>query len=377
VSGTIVLGSHTTLSIEPGATVLGSQNPADYPLEPDAYIADNMIVSALICAHNATDVAITGGGTIDGQGAIWWRAVDLTFRKKGAAQVPQSPQDTATAAMVARGRPQLIRLQSCKHVRISDLTLLNSPEWNIHPLLCEDVTCDNLTITSPSSSHNTDGIDPESCKTVRITNCKIDTGDDCIALKSGKDAPGRAVGRPDEDITIAHCTMLHGHGGVTIGSEMSGGVRNVTVSDCTFTWTSVGVRIKSQRGRGGVVEDITESDIAMRDVPAPFVITMFYMGKDRPDQTFPVDNGTPTFRHFVFSHITATGAKTAGSITGLREQPISDITFNNVTIQAGTGFTCTSCKTVKFNDVEIRAAAGPPLTLSNTTDIDSSGLKPA
>ena len=198
---------------------------------------------------------------------------------------------------------------------------------------------DGVFIEAAEGSHNTDGINPESCRHVQISNCRIDTGDDCITLKSGKDAPGRRLGRPDENITITNCVMLRGHGGVTIGSEMSGGVRNITVSNCIFQGTDIGIRIKSQRGRGGVVEGLAVSNIIMDSVPHPFTITTFYTGSDdKPSEQFPVTEETPTFRNMLFSNISARGAKDAGSITGLKELPIADITFFNVKIESETGF---------------------------------------
>ena len=197
-------------------------------------------------------------------------------------------------------------------------------------------------------SPNTDGINPESCRNVHISNCHIDVGDDCITLKSGKDAVGRKIGRPNENITITNCTMLRGHGGVVVGSEMSGGVRNVSVSNCVFQGTDKGIRIKSQRGRGGVVEGFVAENIVMQDVPEAFNITTFYQGSDTAEQVFPVNEGTPRFRDIKLSNITARGSKTAGQITGLKEMPISAITFNNVKVEAGKGFTIRNARDIAF-----------------------------
>jgi polygalacturonase len=232
-----------------------------------------------------------------------------------------------------------------------------------------------VTIQNPVPSPNTDGINPESCRNVQILNCRIDTGDDCVTLKSGQDELGRRVGKPDENITIANCVMLKGHGGVTIGSEMSGGVRNVTVANCVFQGTENGIRIKSQRGRGGVVEGLTVANVVMQEVPHPFTITTFYMGNDKPGDVFPVNEGTPTFRNFLFSNITARDAREAGSITGLRERPIEDITFSNVHIKAAKGFTCTNAKGVSFQDVVIDTEEGVSLILRNTSETDTDRLR--
>jgi len=206
-------------------------------------------------------------------------------------------------------------------------------------------------------------------------NCRIDVGDDCVTLKSGTNELGRKMGRPDENITITNCVMLKGHGGVTIGSEMSGGVRNVVVSNCVFQGTDVGIRIKSQRGRGNVVEGLTASNIVMQNVRSAFTITTFYMGSDKPDDVFPVDDGTPRFRDFHFSNITARGSETAGQVTGLREMPVEDITFSDVHIQAKTGMTLTSARNIVFKDVNIDTDTGPAVTLKGSSEIDTARLK--
>jgi Glycosyl hydrolases family 28 len=167
---------------------------------------------------------------------------------------------------------------------------------------------------------------------------------------------------------------LRGHGGVTIGSEMSGGVRNVAVANCVFQGTDIGIRVKSQRGRGGIVESFTAANITMDDVARPFVITTFYMGKDQPGDQFAVNEGTPRFRDFLFDNITARGAIEAGSVTGLRELPVADIVFSNIRIAAERGFACTNASRISFHDVEINPADGPALTLRNSAEIDSAGL---
>jgi polygalacturonase len=209
---------------------------------------------------------------------------------------------------------------------------------------------------------------------VQILNSRIDVGDDCVTLKSGKDELGRKMGKPDENITITNCVMLKGHGGVVIGSEMSGGVRNVVVSNCVFQGTDVGIRVKSQRGRGNTVEGLTASNIVMQDVRSAFTITTFYQGSDKPSDTFPVDEGTPRFRDFHFSNITARGCETAGQVTGLREMPVEDITFTGIHISAKTGMTVRDARNIVFRDVTIDTASGPPLTKVNA-EVDSTGLR--
>ena len=377
LSGTITLHSHVAFQISGGATLLASENPADYPVQQDVWASGAKVYAPLIDADHAQNITLTGRGTIDGQGAIWWHRLDLYAPKKGMPGA-RTAAERAQASMVARyGRPQLVRLVRCQGIVIQDLTFKNSPEWNIHPLFCSDVRVQGVTITAPPQSHNTDGIDPESCRNVLISDCRIDNGDDCITLKSGKDALGRRMGRPDEDITITNCIMQHGHGGVTIGSEMSGGVHNVTVTNCVFDGTVAGIRIKSERGRGGVVSGLTYSNIVMQNVPTPIIITTFYTGKDTPSDVFPVNAGTPRIYDILISNITARGCQNAGSVTGLREMPVSDITLTNVHLQAVTGFTCTNAAGITFDDVVIDSAQDQPLTLHDCTDIDATRLHAA
>lgn len=375
LTGTVELKSHVTLEIDAGAAILGSENPDDYPATKSVWGDDSQMMAPLIYAVDAENITITGRGTIDGQGAIWWKRVRLNEPKKFPPG-PQTDEDRAEARKLSRGRPHMIRPVRCKDVLIEHVNLRNSAEWNVHPMLCDTVRIDGITISAPATNaHNTDGINPESCRNVQIVNCRIDTGDDCVTLKSGINELGRRMGRPDENITIANCVMYHGHGGVTIGSEMSGGVRNVVVTNCVFNGTDIGIRIKSQRGRGGIVEGVSASNIVMVDVPSPFTITTFYGGSDKPDEVHPVAEGTPRYRDMLFSNISARGAKNAGSITGLREMPIENITFDNVHILAETGFTCTNAKDITFLDCVIDTAKGPALTLNNATEIETTRLR--
>jgi len=374
LTGAIVLQSHVTLDLDAGATILASENPDDYPACKDPWGEAKTELSSLIYAEDAENITLTGRGTINGQGQVWWKRQWLATPKKGMSG-PKTPEDFAEIKKISQGRPQLIRLVRCHDVVIEHLNLTNSPSWNVHPIFCDFVRVDGLTVAATVPSPNTDGINPEGCRNVQIINCRIDVGDDCVTLKSGINETGRRMGRPDENITVANCVMMKGHGGVVIGSEMSGGVHNVTVANCVFQGTDNGIRIKSQRGRGNVVEGLTVANVVMQDVPHPFTITTFYHGDDKPGDVFPVDEGTPRFRDFHFSNITARGAADAGGITGLREMPIENISFNNVHIQAAKGFTCTNAREISFLDVVINTGEGPALILRNATDVDSSRLR--
>jgi len=375
LTGTVVLKSHVTLELDAGATLLGSENPEDYPATKSVWGDDREMMAPLIYAVDAEDITLTGRGTIDGQGAIWWRRVRLNDPEKFPPG-PQTDADRAEAKKMSRGRPHLIRPVRCTDFTVEKITLRNSAEWTVHPMLCERVRVEDITILNPATNaHNTDGINPESCRNVQILGCRIDTGDDCITLKSGLNELGRRVGRPDENITIANCVMYHGHGGVTIGSEMSGGVRNVVVTNCVFQGTDNGIRLKSQRGRGGVVEGVSVSNLVMQNVPTPFTISTFYSGSDRVEDVPPVDEGTPRFRDMLFSNITARGAKHAGVIVGLREMPVENLTFSNVHLEAQSGFTITNAKDITFLDCTIDTAKGSALILKNAAAIDHARLR--
>ena len=226
---------------------------------------------------------------------------------------------------------------------VEGVRLVNSPVWTIHPMYCHNVSIRGVTIENPADSPNTDGINPNGCSFVRISDCHIDVGDDCIAIKSGtEDTPAP---RPCENIVITGCTMARGHGGVVIGSEMSGGVRNVIISGCVFQNTERGIRLKTRRGRGGAVEGLLVSNVLMDGVMCPFVLNMYYFcgkgGKERRvwDKTaYPLDAGTPAIRDVRIHQVTATGATAcAGFLYGLAERPIERVSLVDVTVSMQKG----------------------------------------
>ncbi len=307
--------------------------------------------------------ATVGQGTLDGQGSAWWKA----FRNK---QLPYP-------------RPRLISFEDCDNVSIENIACVNSPSWTIHPIRCSNVAIRGLHIKNPSDSPNTDGINPDSCSNVHISGCHIDVGDDCITLKSGTEKSAYRIAC--ENIVITGCTLAHGHGGVVIGSEMSGGVRNVSITDCIFDGTDRGIRMKTRRGRGGIVEDIRISNCVMEDVLCPIVMHQFYFcgegGKEIrvwDKNPHPVELDTPAFHRIHFYHITARNASIAAAfLYGLPEMPISDVSFNTVNIsmkadaQAGIpammdgiepvarrGFICRNTKNLSFTDVAVTGYEG-------------------
>ncbi|MCS7033642.1 MAG: glycoside hydrolase family 28 protein [Phycisphaerae bacterium] len=323
VTGAIELRSNITLHLEPGATLLGSGKPEDFPLWRSRWegAADPSKTSQpgrrpLIGGEGLRNVAITGRGTLDGNGRWWWQN-----------RTTMDPPDV---------RPTLIRLVDCFNVRIEGITATNSPSWTVTPLACDNVVVHGISVINPPDSPNTDGINPDSCRNVRISDCYVDVGDDCITIKSGKETDNRREYRPCENITITNCTLLHGHGGVVIGSEITGGVRNVAISNCVFIGTDRGIRIKARRGRGGVVEDLRVCNLVMEGVLCPIVVNLFYgcgaWGDARVTDTSPrpVDEGTPRFRRFRYSHITARNVKYAAAyILGLPEMFVEDLVLTD------------------------------------------------
>lgn len=321
LTGSVSLRSHIELRLSPGSMLKFSTDPSEYPIVESRWEgANRQVYASCLYGADLENVSVTGGGTLDGCGQEWWN------RHRGASEELRYP------------RPKLIGLDRCRRVTLRDLHLVNSPSWTVNPMRCQDVTIDNLSILNPADSPNTDGINPESCSGVRIVNCHIDVGDDCIAIKSGTEDAQERI--PCENISIANCTMLHGHGAVVLGSEMSGDIRNVVIQNCVFKETDRGIRFKSRRGRGGIVEDIRVSNIVMENVICPFILNLYYFcgprGQDRyvwDKNPYPVTKETPIFRRIHFAHITARQVHAAaGFLYGLAEMPISEVTFDDIEI---------------------------------------------
>jgi polygalacturonase len=262
-------------------------------------------------------------------------------------------------------RPNLVLLTGCKNVLLEGVTFQNSPAWCLHPLMCENLTVRNVSVKNPWYAQNGDGIDAESCKNVLIENSVFDVGDDALCMKSGRDAEGRKRGMPIENVIIRGCTVYAAHGGFVIGSEMSGGARNIYVSNCTFIGTDIGLRFKTTRGRGGVVENIFIKDIYMKDIVGEAILfDMYYMAKDPialvgekrelPKVEFkPVDETTPVFKNFHVSNVYCSGAATAIFVRGLPEMHIKDIVLENMLLQANKGFDIQEATGLTFRNIKV------------------------
>ena len=305
LTATIQMKSNITLYLESGATLRFSDRFEDYlPFVTVRWEGTVMnTLSPLIYAKGADNLTITGRGTLDGNGFKWWAWEKETREliKRNGGKLPSLNKlqqmwveanenleisDYYKPSLERRMfRPPFIQFYECANVLIENVKIINSPFWTINPAFCDNVTVHGVTINNPSKDPkgpNTDGINPSSCRNVRISDCFISVGDDCITIKSGRDADGRKYGKACENITITNCVMLSGHGGVVIGSEMSGGVRRVTISNCVFDGTDSGIRLKSSRGRGGVVEELRVDNIVMKNIQRnAFIFDLFYDPKIR------------------------------------------------------------------------------------------------
>lgn len=360
LSKPIELRSKTTLLLEQGAKLQATTNHQDFMKSPGDWLqaSGSSDFIPLVNGKRLTDVTITGKGIIDGAGEVWWGPAEDARRKTPGYTLP---------------RPRLMVLSNCKNVKVTGITLQNSPTFHFVPTDCEDVLIEGVTVLSPTGAANTDAIDPSRCRRVTITKCVIDTGDDDIAIKSGKKVEGHEFAC--EDITVTDCTFKHGHG-MSIGSEVVGGVRNVTVKNCTFEGTENGLRIKSRRGKGGVVENITYTDITMKNVDPAITLSCQYSGTsagdkvqgtvDDPDTAQPVNETTPIYRNIRISNLKATTTKSAGLIVGLAESQISNVVLENVEITAATkGLLIKQAKGIQLKNVKVINKEGPPFIVEN------------
>lgn len=377
--GPIEIKSNITLNIEAGATLKFSDNFELYlPMIKSRWegIRVNTFKSA-IYAHNAANITIKGRGTIDGNGKKWWdywykvknAQVDTLSKWEKVFQESNKELIKNNAYIQKMGnflRPTLFMPYECSNVRIEGVTFKNPAFWTIMPTFSENITIDGITIINPEESPNTDGIDPSSCKNVRISNSHISVGDDCIVIKSGRDEDGREAACPTENVTISNCTMLDGHGGVVIGSEMSGGVRRITISNCVFMGTDRGIRIKTMRGRGGFVEDICISNIVMYDILKQGI--MFNMRYHETEQE-EVSERTPTIRNISISNIRINKAKQAIAFFGLEERSIKNISIKDVNITAQTGIFGEHAKGIELSGLHMEISNGVPVMFKNAQEI--------
>jgi polygalacturonase len=411
LTGPVTLKSNIELYTEAGALVLFSPDKNLYPLVETNFEGYNTYrcISPLN-GKNLENIAITGKGIFDGSGDVW-RAVkkekltESQWKKLVASggEVSDNGKTWYPSAQFRAGekmaemnvprqlrtrkefeeirdflRPVMVSLVSCKKVLIDGPTFQNSPAWCIHPLLCEDLIVRNATVKNPWYSQNGDGLDIESCKNSVVYDSNFDVGDDAICIKSGKDKEGRDRGVPTENLVIKNCVVYHGHGGVTVGSEMSGGVRNMHVSNCTFIGTDVGLRFKSNRGRGGVVENIFISNVEMINIPSQAIsFNLFYSGKSvaedmeegssgKAPKLLPVTEETPQFKNIFIRNVNCKGAFQGIFLQGLPELNLENVLLENISMEAEWGLICSDASGVRVKNLSLKTKNVPVLDIRNS-----------
>ena len=414
MTGPIELKSGIDLHVTSGAVILFDGDRDLYPIIETSFEGlDTWRCESPIHAEGAENVSITGGGVIDGNGHLWravkkskltssqWKeqiasggilneAEDCWYPSEGFLKAERisdmntPPKGLSMAELEEIKdflRPVMISFRNCRNVLLEDCTFQNSPAWNIHPLMCENVIVKDVTVKNPSYAQNGDGIDVESCTNTLIVDSYFDVGDDGICVKSGKDEDGRKRAIPTKGLIVDGCTVYHGHGGFVVGSEMSGGVEDVKVSDCRFLGTDVGLRFKSKRGRGGVVKNIHISDITMTDIVTETVLfDLHYGGKSavealadgtpaEAEQVFTADETTPSFRDIFISGIVCNGAGRAMYFNGLPEMPVRNINISDCTINSRKGMEICWSEDITLDNVTVVPETGEPLITANVTNL--------
>src|SRR5688572_17739588 len=398
ITGPVVLQSNVNLHLKKNAVLQFTDDKSQYPLVKGNWEGlPQMRNQSPVSATNATNIGITGQGIIDGNGQAWrmvkkekltesqWKKLVSSggvtsedgkswypseqFKKASSLKNPGeiTPEKNEAFYNEVKDflRPNLLVLTNCKKILLEGVTFQNSPAWCLHPLMSEHITVRNVQVKNPWFAQNGDGIDLESCKYTLIENSVFDVGDDALCMKSGRDAAGRQRGMPTENVIIRNCIVYHAHGGFVIGSEMSGGARNIWVSNCTFIGTDIGLRFKTTRGRGGIVENIFIENIQMKDIPGEAILfDMYYMSVDPVAlhgekrelpkvETLPVTEATPQFRNFVVKNVVCNGAAKGIFIRGIPEMHVKDIHLENMVLQAEKGIDCQEASGITFKNITI------------------------
>jgi len=420
-TGPIVFQSNINLHLEKGALILFTPDFNAYPLIHTSFEGmETRRCQSPISGRNLTNIAITGLGAINGSGEAWrplkkakvtqahWNAVlksggvlktpDYWFPTEKSLRgekmseqnlnVPrQELNDAQWDSVKDFMRPVMVSFIECKNVLLEGVLFENSPSWNIHPLMCENVIVDGVFIRNPAYAQNGDGLDLESCKNAIIVNSTLDVGDDAICLKSGKDEEGRKRGRRTENVIVDNCVVFKGHGGFVVGSEMSGGVRNVSVSNCKFIGTDVGLRFKSARGRGGIVENIYINNISMFDIVTDsFLFDLYYGGKSASEsledgdennskpEMMSADDTTPVFRNIYVKNIVSRNARRAMFFNGLPEMNITNIHVENAYISSLLGAELSESDGIILKNIHIEPKQGAALILNNVKNLKAEEL---
>jgi DNA sulfur modification protein DndE len=423
LTGPIRLKSHVNLHLVRGAVLQFSDNTNDYPLvETNWEGLEAIRAHSPIYGTDLENIAITGQGIIDGAGEAWrpvkknkltppeWKQLVESRGFLNESKDTWYPTERALKGSLAKRpgviaegydlkkaeeikeflRPNMVSLVRCKRVLLEGVTFQNSPAWCLHPLLTQHLTLRGITVKNPWNAQNGDGVDVESCRYVLIESCMFDVGDDGICIKSGRDEEGRKRGVPTEDVIVRNCTVFHGHGGFVVGSEMSGGARNLFVYDCNFLGTDIGIRFKTMRGRGGIVEKVYIRNIRMNNIGgAAILFDMYYMAKDpltmfsgadAPAIDFqPVTEATPQFRDIHIQDVACKGAETGIFVRGLPEMNIRDIEMENISIQSKKGFVCIEGEGISLKNSTLYCDEKTVINAQNSKSLtlDKIGFKPS
>jgi polygalacturonase len=358
LTGAIFLKKGVNLRIEKDGVLQGSTNPQDYPQVKTRWEGiEREWTSALVNAENLTGVELSGEGAIDGSGDQWLQRSPPMRKQPPSARPPAMPPPGPRF-----GRPRLVCFQNCRRVRVRNLTLRNQAVWCLHILYSEDVLVEGVTIRAAHNIPSSDGIDVDSSRKVRIARVDIDVNDDCITIKSGKDADGLRVNRPSEKIVIENSRFGYGHGGVAMGSETSGGIRNVVVRNCVMeagNWAPI--RFKSQPSRGGVVENIEYRDIKLRDTRQAFEFNMEWR---MVPPVAPPAKVLPVVRNVKIVNVSGT-ASSVGTIRGLKDSPIENVRFRNCRIAAQKGLRIENARNVDLSGLSLEVKEGDPVVKLN------------
>ncbi len=358
ISGALFMEQGVNLRVEKNGILKGTTAVEDYPIIDTRWEGtEREWTSAFINAFNMQDFTLDGEGMIDGSGDEWMilDTVRLNLKRDVAKADQGAPK--LTKERPGYGRPRLIAVQNCTNVKISGLKMKNQACWGVFILYSENVLIENLTITAQHNITMSDGIDIDSSKKVRITGCTIDVNDDCIAIKSGKDEDGLRVNRPSEDILVENCDFRYGHGGVSMGSEMSGGIRNVEIRNCVVqadNWAPI--RFKSQPSRGGVVENITYRDITLKNTRKAFEFNMEW----RMVNPKPPSDPLPVVRNVKIINVSGTTG-VVGDMHGLKDSPIVNVSFENCNISAKRGFRIDNVEQLDTSGLKITVEEGPAI----------------
>jgi polygalacturonase len=391
-----------TLEVDAGATI---EFPvAELPFTKGRYLGvEALVPMPLIGGHDVENVAVVGRGVLTtGDYEAWRKAYPRAYEEylkarkgvvstggdeSGSANGPnwdhllsvleakRRPSDQEYLAAAGELRPSFLCFRNAKNVLVEGVRIVGAPMFVVHLLYSENAVVRNVTIESYPGPH-ANGIVVDSSRFVRIGDSYVDTGDDGIVLKAGKDADGLRVNRPTENVTITNCTVHRAHGAVVIGSETAGSIRNVVAANITAFDTEVGIRLKSRRGRGGVVENVRFDNWTMDRVGEGIVVTSYYvMGGETASASEPVSERTPQFRNIAISHVTVNGArKEVAEIDGLPEMPVRELRLTEITGSGERGLTARYTDGLELRDMQVNAANGPPFAIESSANLDINGL---